>query len=56
MHYRPSLWDAIWRGPKFSAAETTTLGEARDLLNRFGLLRYENEFARNLAYGEQRRL
>jgi branched-chain amino acid transport system ATP-binding protein len=56
MHYRPSLWDAVWRGPKFSAAETATLDEARDLLNRFGLLKYENEFARNLAYGEQRRL
>lgn len=56
MHYRPSLWDAVWRGPRFAAAETATLDEARDLLNRFGLLRYENEFARNLAYGEQRRL
>ena len=56
MHYAPSLWDAVWRGPKFAAAETATLGEARDLLNRFGLLKYENEFARNLAYGEQRRL
>ena len=56
MHYRPTLWEAVWRGPRFAAAETTTLNEARDLLNRFGLLRYENEFARNLAYGEQRRL
>ncbi len=56
MHYRPSLWDAVWRGSRFAAAETATLGDARDLLNRFGLLRYENEFARSLAYGEQRRL
>ena len=56
MHYAPSLWSAVWRGPKFAAAETATLGESRDLLQRFGLLRYENEFAKNLAYGEQRRL
>ena len=56
MHYSPSLWDAVWRGPKFAGAETATLDESRDLLNRFGLLKYENEFARNLAYGEQRRL
>lgn len=56
LHYHPSLWDVVWRGGKFSAAETMALGEARELLNRFGLLKYENELARNLAYGEQRRL
>ena len=56
MHYAPSLWSAVWRGPKFAAAETATLDESRDLLNRFGLLKYENDFAKNLAYGEQRRL
>ena len=56
MHYAPSLWSAVWRGQQFLAAETAALEESRDLLNRFGLLKYENEFARNLAYGEQRRL
>ena len=56
LHYRPSLWEAVWRGGKFASAETATLDESRDLLHRFGLLRYENELARNLAYGEQRRL
>ncbi len=56
MHYTPPLWSAVWRGPKFAAAETAALDESRDLLNRFGLLKYEHEFARNLAYGEQRRL
>jgi branched-chain amino acid transport system ATP-binding protein len=56
MHYKPSLWDAVWRGPRFAAAETAALDQSRDLLNRFGLLKFENEFAKNLAYGEQRRL
>ena len=56
LHYSPSLWSAVWRGPKFAAAEKAALDRSRDLLDRFGLLKYEHEFAKNLAYGEQRRL
>jgi len=56
LHYQPSLWSAIWRGAHFCQAEQETIDEARTLLSRFGLLKYEKELARNLAYGEQRRL
>ncbi len=56
LHYKPSLWSAIWRGPGFTQAEKTGADEARDLLERMGLGRFINEQARNLAYGEQRRL
>ena len=56
LHYAPPLWSAVWRGPKFAAAESTALDQSRDLLDRFGLLKYEHELAKNLAYGEQRRL
>jgi len=51
LHYAPSLWAAVWRGPRFAAAETTALNDARDLLDRFGLLKYEHDFAGSLAYG-----
>ncbi len=56
MHYTPSLWSAVWRGAAFARAEHAALAEAHTLLERFGLDRYAGEFARNLAYGEQRRL
>ena len=56
MHYAPSLWGAIWRGSGFAEAERVALTEANDLLDRFGLGKLAGEFAKNLAYGEQRRL
>ncbi len=56
LHYRPSLLDAVLRTSSFSRAEKAIEGEARDLLNRMGLGRFEQELAKNLAYGEQRRL
>jgi branched-chain amino acid transport system ATP-binding protein len=56
LHYRPSLWSAVWRGSQFAAAEQASLTEAQTLLDRFGLCKYEQELAKNLAYGEQRRL
>jgi len=56
LHYKPSLWSAIWRGASFTQAEKAGADEARDLLERMGLGRFINEQARNLAYGEQRRL
>ena len=24
MHFKPSLWEAVWRGPRFAAAESAT--------------------------------
>lgn len=56
LHYKPSLWSAVWRGAGFTQAEKSGADEARDLLERMGLGRFINEQARNLAYGEQRRL
>lgn len=56
MHYQPSLWGAFWRGAGFAKAEQASLMQAQTLLDRFGLRKYEQEFAKNLAYGEQRRL
>lgn len=56
LHYKPSLWSAVWRGKSFTEAERTGTEQARDLLERMGLGRLANEQARNLAYGEQRRL
>ena len=56
LHYKPSLLGAILRGSGFARSERETLDQARALLDRFGLLKYEKEFAKNLAYGEQRRL
>ncbi len=56
MHYKPSLLSAVWRGAGFAQAESAALEQSRALLDRFGLLKYEQEFAKNLAYGEQRRL
>jgi branched-chain amino acid transport system ATP-binding protein len=56
MHYRPSLWGAVWRGAGFAQAERDALDQSHALLRRFGLDRYAQEYAKNLAYGEQRRL
>ncbi len=56
LHYKPSLWSAVWRGASFTQAEKAGADEARDLLERMGLGKVVNEQARSLAYGEQRRL
>lgn len=56
LHYKPSLLSAVLRTPKFSAAEQATETDAHHLLHRMGLGQYEHELAKNLAYGEQRRL
>lgn len=56
LHYQPSLLSAVLRTQKFHQAEAETEAAARALLARMGLARFENELARNLAYGEQRRL
>ena len=56
LHYKPTLLGAVMRGSGFARCERQARDQARELLDRFGLLKYEHEFARNLAYGEQRRL
>ena len=49
-------WQAILRPPSIIAEEERALARARELLDLMGLLRRENEYARNLPDGDQRRL
>jgi branched-chain amino acid transport system ATP-binding protein len=54
MHAR--LWDAILKSPKARREERATRDQALELLNYVGIGGYADEYARNLAYGDQRRL
>jgi branched-chain amino acid transport system ATP-binding protein len=50
------LWDVLARRPRFRAVEQALGQHAEALLERVGLSRQGNELARNLPYGDQRRL
>jgi branched-chain amino acid transport system ATP-binding protein len=58
MHARVSLglWDALSRRRRFHAVERRLWQRGRELLDGVGLAAKANEVARNLPYGEQRRL
>jgi branched-chain amino acid transport system ATP-binding protein len=56
LHFPSSIASAVFRTPKFERSETKADADALQLLNRFRLEKYANELARNLPYGEQRRL
>ncbi len=58
MHSRLPLgmWDALLRTPRFHSVESDALRRAGALLGLVGLTGRENELAKNLAYGDQRRL
>jgi branched-chain amino acid transport system ATP-binding protein len=52
-----SWWGALLRTPAVRAEEAATAERARELLRLVGLpRRYEDDWARNLPYGDQRRL
>ena len=51
-----STGEAIARSGRFAAREREMTRRARELLEVFNLLDRENEVARNLPYGEQRRM
>jgi branched-chain amino acid transport system ATP-binding protein len=53
---RLGLRDVLLRGPRFVASERALWRRAGELLERVGLRSKANEIARNLPYGEQRRL
>ncbi len=58
MHARVDvgLWDVLSRGPRFKRTEGRLWTRAAELLDRVGLRGSANEVARNLPYGDQRRL
>jgi branched-chain amino acid transport system ATP-binding protein len=58
MHARIPLgiWDVLSRRPRFHLIEQALGQRAEELLERVGLSRQANEIARNLPYGDQRRL
>ncbi|WP_425599489.1 ATP-binding cassette domain-containing protein [Chthonomonas calidirosea] len=51
-----NLFDALFRSERLQKEEQESIRKARELLNRFNLLRFEKELACNLPYGDQRRL
>jgi branched-chain amino acid transport system ATP-binding protein len=58
MHSRTELGlkDALVRGLRFRRVESRSWSEAEALLGRVGLRKSANEVAKNLPYGDQRRL
>lgn len=53
---REGLWSALLRGPGFHRAEKASRERAMELLEFVGLERKAEHLARNLPYGEQRKL
>jgi len=58
MHCRVPLrfWDVVSRNPRWRREETALWDQGADLLGVVGLRDKANELARNLPYGDQRRL
>src|SRR5438067_10921771 len=58
MHSRlkSNAFDAVVRSPRFNREEATARERGLDLLRYVGLAGKHEEWARNLAYGDQRRL
>jgi branched-chain amino acid transport system ATP-binding protein len=50
------VWDSLLSTPHARHEERTVAADADDLLDFVGLRRFAGEYARNLAYGSQRRL
>jgi branched-chain amino acid transport system ATP-binding protein len=53
---RTAFWQVVAAGSTHAASEDRVLEEARELLAYLDLTRFEQERAKNLPYGEQRRL
>ncbi|NTW28801.1 MAG: ABC transporter ATP-binding protein [Coriobacteriia bacterium] len=53
---KATMWGAVFRTPAFKAAEAATQEEAFKRLEFVGLAASANELAKNLPYGDQRRL
>jgi branched-chain amino acid transport system ATP-binding protein len=55
-HADYSMFDGLRRSARFDSKERELTERAEDFLSIFGLERYVNETAKNLPYGEQRRV
>jgi branched-chain amino acid transport system ATP-binding protein len=55
-HAGYNLADGVFRNKKFFTKETELTERAQDFLSIFNLNRFEGEIAKNLPYGQQRRL
>lgn len=55
-HCGYSISDALLRSPRYDAKEMALVEKAQDFLSVFNLVDRQNEIAKNLPYGEQRRL
>jgi branched-chain amino acid transport system ATP-binding protein len=55
-HHRASVLSALFRLPRFWQEERTGKEKALELLRFVGIVERANDLARNLAYGQQRRL
>ncbi|WAU80271.1 ABC transporter ATP-binding protein [Streptomyces sp. Qhu-G9] len=53
---KEGLWSALLRGPGFKKAEKASEERAMELLDFIGLAHKRDHLARNLPYGEQRKL
>jgi branched-chain amino acid transport system ATP-binding protein len=50
------VWDSLFKTPRERREEERVTDEAMDLLRFVGIAKHANQYARNLAYGQQRRL
>ena len=53
---RAKLWGSLLKLPSEQREEKAVIDRAMELLNFVGIQRYAHTFARNLPYGQQRRL
>jgi branched-chain amino acid transport system ATP-binding protein len=53
---RAKLWDSMLKLPRERREEQQVTERARELLDFVGIAQHANNYARNLAYGQQRRL
>lgn len=56
LHQSGGMAQALWRGRTFQAAEQKVEAEVMEILDIFKLSRSRHMMAKNLAYGDQRRL
>jgi branched-chain amino acid transport system ATP-binding protein len=56
IRYKSFVWDAITHSARYRSEEKESREFAASLLEKVGLLDVKDEYARNLPYGEQRRL